>query len=255
MVDPLKFDDVLSKSAQQLEMFADLKSKGIIDEKEFQKLKQKIMSHLNKSLDPENDDQTVTPKEWVTGEPSYGFLHEQLLKKLGRSNVTPIENDVKSRLTGYLSEMAENQVLNSGDSSDIKEVIDILVDVNLSESSNLTPGVSNENKATILKTVASLAKVYYRIRGRKNSSTPAKAIVEVTYQSATEGADKVLDAPAKTSLWKTLVLEDLEGALEGGAAAVGIAPAFSFVALPVAATFGIIVGAGIKSSKAYSSIQ
>jgi hypothetical protein len=58
---------------------------------------------------------------------------------------------------------------------------------------------------------------------------------------------------AKTSFWTKFVLKDVDGALEGGAAAVAIAPAmvslFS-VPLAAAAAFGVVVVAGVRSAVA-----
>jgi hypothetical protein len=51
--------------------------------------------------------------------------------------------------------------------------------------------------------------------------------------------------------WKKFVPKDVEGAFEGGAAAVTIAPALvGILAVPVvaAAAFGVVVGAGVRSA-------
>jgi hypothetical protein len=56
---------------------------------------------------------------------------------------------------------------------------------------------------------------------------------------------------AKTSFWTKFVLKDVDGAFEGGAAAVAIAPAmvslFS-VPLAAAAAFGVVVVVGVRAS-------
>jgi hypothetical protein len=58
---------------------------------------------------------------------------------------------------------------------------------------------------------------------------------------------------AKTSFWTKFVLKDVDGAFEGGAAAVAIAPAmvslFS-VPLAAAAAFGVVVVVGVRSALA-----
>lgn len=55
------------------------------------------------------------------------------------------------------------------------------------------------------------------------------------------------------------MLENLDGCLQGGAAAVTIFPAFSVafspLSLPIVAAFGVLLGARIRSGIAYGNVN
>jgi hypothetical protein len=109
----------------------------------------------------------------------------------------------------------------------------------------------------------SLIEISAKIRDARESSPAAKAIAETALQSTTRAA---ADFPAErtkieaknvplSNFWGRFVLKDVEGAFEGGAAAVTVAPAFAAafpIALPIAAAFGVVVGAGVRSAIAYA---
>jgi hypothetical protein len=252
-------EDSFDIACQRLERISELKEKKLIEDVKYEELKSLLLSHMMNVVSPTKEGISDQPKQSDLVKESYisyGQLHLQIVKKIS-TNYKNAEGSSKQCMYKALTEMAEKQALYPGDSANIEEIIEI----------SFTPlpdtiSSNSEVAGKLLMILKGLNDVHSRVRISPSSSPAAKAIAEITYQSANEAAEQIQtqhNKPEQISplgLWKKWVLEDLWGCLEGGSAAAGIYSGFPAFGLPnyvVMVAFGVVVGAGIKSGKAVAS--
>lgn len=248
------------KIYQRLEQLSELKKKNLLEDAEYQELRSLFLTHLKDAISSglrELKEPTSPLEVNQTDSPPYGQLHLQIVKKI-RTSYKGAEGDAKQRMFRAMAEMAEKQALNPGDSADIEEIIEIAF-TSLPDHDNIP---REEVYSELLKILKALHDIHSKVEANPNSSPAAKAIAEITHQSANEAADEIRSQRNKVTpgkLWGRLVLEDLEGCLQGGAAAVGLfqpfSTAFGAWSLPVVAALGVVVGAGIRSGIAYGEVK
>lgn len=206
-------------------------------------------------------DDSVEPNRTVQALPSssipYGKLHSRIVDLIA-STYAGESGSPKERMFRAMSEVAGKQALHPVDPQMLTKLVEI-VSAPLDGPLGSSPGTADSE---LLKRLARLTELAAEIRDAQDTSPAAKAIAETAQQSTTQAAEK-LDVQrssdgAGTTLsgfWKKLVLKDVEGAFEGGAAAVTIAPALvGIFAVPVtaAAAFGVVISAGVRSAIAHA---
>lgn len=179
-----------------------------------------------------------------------GQIHQKIVKRISITYRNSEEDD-KQRMLRAISDMADSRALNPGDSIHIEETIEIAY----RPLSDETDSFSDQ----LIETLTALNKVHSNVKNNPTCSPATKTIIEITQQSSIEAAEKIRlskepNNGKKKKLWKNLVLEDLDGGLQGGAAVVTISPAFN-LSLPLATALGMLVGAGIRSGIAYGKIN
>jgi hypothetical protein len=254
-------EDSFDIACQRLERLSDLKAKNLIENVKYEELKNLLLSQMMNvvsSTKEEIKEQTSLTEVAQKYSVPYGQLHLQIVKKISASYKNA-GGDLKQRMFKALTEMAEKQALYPGDSANIEEIIEI--SFTPFPDTSIDPEVADK----LLMILKSLNDVHSRVKDNPGSSPAAKAIAEITYQSASEAAEQIrtrqnkpeLSNTTPQKLWKKWVLEDLWGCVEGGAAAATIFPGFSAAILPLsysmAIAFGVVVGAGIKSGIAIVS--
>jgi hypothetical protein len=254
-------DDAFETASRRLERLAQLKEKNLLEETEYQNIRNNILSEMTSCT---KFHEAKTPAVQKPTEPlespslSYGHLHSEIVRKIEATHKAAGEN-AKQRVFKAMTEMAEKQALYPGDSAILSELVEIVFGpAEGGEVTNVDPAWK------LLETQRLLIEISAKTTNSKVASPAAKAIAETSLHSAARattefsGEQKKPAGPGKLSLasfWGKFVLKDVEGAFEGGAAAVTIAPSFTAtfpITLPFAAAFGVVVGAGIKSASAYT---
>jgi hypothetical protein len=253
--------DAFETASRCLERLAQLKEKELLENAEYEELRGLLISEMKRSASfPE--ERMVEPSKpserlQVASIP-YGQLHSQIVQKIASTYESAGAN-AKQRVFRAMAEMAEKQALYPGDSTALTELVETVF-APLEGPVDDSTGVASRQLVEIQR---SLIGISATIRDAKEASPAAKAIADTALQSTTRAAAEFPVERSKAearstpllSFWGRFVLKDVEGAFEGGAAAVTVAPAFAAafpVALPVAAAFGVVVGAGVRSAIAYA---
>lgn len=256
--------DAFETASRCLERLVQLKEKKLLEDAEYQELRNLLISEMKRSV-------TFQEKEMVeASKPSerieriqapsvpYGQLHSQIVQKIASTYESAGDN-AKQRVFRAMAEMAEKQALYPGDSAVLTEIVETVF-APLQGTLNDSTGEVSRKLVAIQR---SLIEISAKIRDSRESSPATKAIAETALQSTAHATADFLAERTKvettneplSKFWGRLVLKDVEGAFEGGAAAVTVAPAFATafpIALPIAAAFGVVVGAGVRSAIAYA---
>jgi hypothetical protein len=259
-------DDAFEKACHHLELIEDLKRKELLEDTEYKELRNIVLSEMKRSatlMERNQRDEVTTYEALPTHSLPYGQLHEQIVQII-TATYTSIGATAKQRMFRAMSEMAEKRALHPGDSVALAELIEVVFSLHDRPLDELLSNISIEGVRQLLEVLVSLNKISTKIRDSKDTSPAAKAIAETTQQSATRaveefGIEQKKPSAKNTTLknfWGKLILNDVEGAFEGGAASAAVFQAFTGVfpltLLPVAAAFGVVIGAGVRSGIAYA---
>ncbi len=253
-------DDSFGRACQCLERISELKEKKLLEDVEYQELRNLLLSEMRRSVTLTEEKRKEQPLHSETPQSHslpYSQLHAEIVKRISISYKSP-GADPKQRMFRAMSEMAAKQALYPGDSADLEQVIETV----FTPLDGFLEDNSGEGARKLLQMLKALNDISTKIRNAPDTSPAAKAIAETTQQSANQAAEEFdtqrRQPEARTTTlknwWGKLVLKDVEGAFEGGSAAVTIFPAFSAAfpwTLPIAAAFGVVLGAGIRSGIAY----
>jgi hypothetical protein len=236
-------EDAFDRACQRLERISELREKNRLEDAKYEELKNLLLSQITNLVSSSNEEIKEKTSQAEVGQKyfvPYGQLHMQIVKRISASYKSA-EGNTKQRMFKAVSEMAEKQVLNPGDSADIEQIIEIT----FTPLPEVTPGNSSDEMLfdKVLKILRDLNSIYSKVKDSPNSSPATKAIAETTHQSAIEAAEEIRTRRNKPELadvnpqklWRTLVLEDLDGCLQGGAAAVTMLPAFTIAFGPLSA--------------------
>lgn len=239
-------EDSFSAASGALERISDLRSRGILDEPNYLELKNAIIAKMKSLIGAPLESEIPKPgnSAFHAGTVPYAQLHAQIVDLIADSYASG--SDPKSRAQHALREMNKLGALNSGDPPLLMELLDTaLADTNEKSPAELLSEVSH---------------VAAKIRTHP-ASPVSKAIAETAEQSGRRAAEEYeskqkSEKPGLIStLWRRLVWPDVEGAFSGGAAGASISPALAAhqVLWPVqiAAAFGVMIGAGLRSGMAY----
>jgi hypothetical protein len=250
-----------AKACQDLERISELKEKNLLEEVEYQELRRKLVAQMHIALTPKD---RQTELDWgkdstLTYSVAYGGAHAKIVATLVSGHKSG-EDNPKEPLLRALSKLAGRGALYSADVADLQEMIDVLC-TPLDEELVLNDAKSPEIMLSAVKKVNDIS---MQVTDRQNSSETAKAIAQTVQQSASKAVDKFEDErkgqtkpwcarPIK-DFWLKFVVKDAKGAFEGGVAALEAHEQMAMLlplALPIAAAFGAVVGAGVESAAAY----
>ena len=241
--------------ASRLERLALLKEKNLLDEEEYKELRSLLFAETKRAMLVPRD-AVVEPNK--TAEPlpyspiPYGKLHSLIVNLITPAYAGEADNP-KERMFRAMSEMAGKQALYPVDPQLLTMLIEI-VSAPLPGTLGSSPGPAESG---LLKRLAQLTELATEIRDARDTSPAAKAIAETAQQSTTQAVEKLDVERSKdintslSGLWKKFVLKDVEGAFEGGAAAVPALVGILAVPVVAAAAFGVVVGAGVRSAIAH----
>jgi hypothetical protein len=256
-------DDPLDQVCRSLERIGALKNQQLLSESEYEDLKALLVVAMKTKLTLNSDTAASqsSPRQSAETVP-FGALHKQAVERIVASYEAG-NTTIKQRILGAMAVMAEKRVFLPGDYEEVTALVDVLIrpenwpDDPVLMNSNVPGAGSGEGVRRLLQMLADLNDAAAQILSRSESGATAKAIAGTAQESGTRAAaDVAKPQPSGTTtrtLWRKLVLSDVEGAFQGGAAAAAIAPAFGPLmpaALPVAAALGVVVGAGIRSGLA-----
>ncbi len=253
-----EYDEVLGSISRGLEEIAELRKKELVTQTEFDELRAPLVNALKScftSLRQRSADGSIA-KESLLVVP-YGTLHARIVGEIARNRTDATIADKNTILTA-IAKMAEQHALYEGDVETITALVEVLF-----EPEKWKVSSDRSQEELLLQTLSALITASTKVSERTGASPAAIAIAETMQQSGARAVAEITDAskppPPNTpiqSRWRKLVLNDVDGAFQGGAAAVSIAPAFGALpfAIPIAAAFGVVVGAGIRSGLAYGDL-
>jgi hypothetical protein len=256
--------DAFETAARRLERLEGLKAQGQLDENDYRELRSLCVAQMKAAIGA-HDAAARAGYTFSEGrqqrEPRYGELHAQLVREVSAGYRGGSEN-AKQRMVRSLAVMAEHQAIYPGDTVRLEAVIEVAMD------EPKTSGAANKDTFDLLdellRRVNELSKLNTEAMGAEDASPTARAIAQTAHQSASEAAEIMrtrratqpqTPPAAHWALWRSLVLPDIEGAIEGGAAAVTIAGDLAPMAAPAAAVLGVVVGAGIRSGAAHGAAE
>ena len=257
-------EDLFNKACQYLEKISELKEKELLNDSEYKDIKTDILLQMKQATVSRTNDfeEPISPtQEKNRYTLSISQLHRKIVRRISATYESS-GNDDKQRMLRAIGEMADGRVLNPGDSPHIEKTVNVAYSpLYTTEDENFSDKV--------IETLATLNEINNKVKTDPNCSIAAKTITEITQESSNEATKEIqkdLANNTKKQLWKKLVIEDLRGALEGGAAIGGIIADFG-LNLPLAtavtgifpalgsnlslAALAIVIGAGIKSGTAY----
>ena len=241
--------DPFSALSDRLERLAELRRQQILEEPDYLELKNSILSRMKRLIEPaaEASSQTTQTSGPSGFEVPYAQLHSRIVDLIAEPYLGGA--GPKERAQNALSQMHENHAVNSED----VQVLTELLETALADT--------NEDVAKRLSAVKGIAE---RIRTSQSASPASKAIADTAEQSGTRALDRSTAEPQASTtsstlgskIWRRLVWPDVEGAFSGGAAAAVAYPAlaehYPFAwPLQMAAAFGVVVAAGVRSGVAY----
>jgi hypothetical protein len=260
--------DPFALACDRLVRIADLKKGDLLDEAEYQELRTQLLAQMKLAArsDREGEGAHAGPptRETWQCDPGYGHLHARIVKRI-REAYQESDQDGKQISLRALAEIANSRALEDGESVRLEYLID---EVYKPLTGN---AYAPEDVVAVLHRVSSVNKISLEIVSAPEASATAKAIAGVTQESANEAATEItrkveegkrhysaetLPKEHLGLLWKSLVGEDLQGAMNGAAAAVTATlpfltnPPLSWT-LAVAAAAGAVIGGGVQSGVAY----
>jgi hypothetical protein len=243
---PHESTDSFSNASLALERIASLRRRNILDEADYLELKTAIISKMKRLIEPATEKArlaigSAVPSDYTV---PYAQLHSQIVDLIAEpygSGMHPNQRAQKA-----LSQMEASGALNDGDSPLLNEL--------------LAAALSAAGESPPTDRLDRISEIAARIREHR-ASPASKAIADTAEESGkravSEYASDVPPAsgPHAENLWQRLVWPDVEGAFSGGAAAAVASPTLQasqfFWPLQIAAAFGAIIGAGIRSGVAY----
>jgi len=262
-------DDPFALACERLTRIADLRNNDLLDDAEYDDLRAKLLAEIKVSVLPAREDRTLhsaptTPEGWRS-EPSYGHLHAQIVKRI-RNAYEESDQDGKQMSLRALAEIANSRALKEGESVQLERLVD---EVYRPFTGN---AYSAEDAVAVLDRVITVSKISLEIISARDASAAAKAIAGVAEQSAHEAGAEIrrdvqeaqerkksnVTLPTKDldPLWKSLVGEDVLGAMNGAASAVTVTTPFFGIppfgwAPAIVAAVGAVIGGGVQSGAAY----
>ena len=253
----------------QLERVGQLRAKELITAAEFEETRGLLSAELLSLVRPTsgtNEPGLIESQFDYVGTLPFGEMHDRIVDVIAKLR-TNDGLELKEGAIAAIARMSEGRVLNPGDSPGLMTLVEAAFEP---ERWSEDPPLKDANGAAarlLLQQLSSLTQASARVRTRAGASPAAIAIADTAQHSAYSAAQTAMAVgsngvnipPSGTarSLWRKLVLSDVSGAFQGGAAAAAIAPAFGAlapVALPLAAAFGVVIGAGIQSGLAYGDL-
>jgi type VI secretion system protein ImpC len=244
---PVSFDS----TARSLERIGELHRQRLLDDSEFQQLRDLAVARMKESF-PAPPAPKTAPASLDPPVP-FAALHARIVERVAE----PYQSGENAKYRAYraLADMGASQALDAGDSEPLSK----LIDATLSEGS---PGVRASTTEELDRRLAEVKDISAAIAVREGSSAAARAIAETAEQSVERANGQIRGDESLTRsanvlerAWRTLVWPDIEGAFSGGAAAASVAPAFASslanVPMPVVAALGVVIGAGIRSGVAF----
>lgn len=257
--------DPFALACDRLTRVAALKKTDLLDEAEYQELRTQILAQMKLTVRSDREGQGAyagpTTSETRQNDPSFGHLHAQIVRRI-RKAYEESGQDGKQICLRALAEIANSRALKDGESVRLEYLVDEVYKPFSDDA------CTQEDVVAVLHRVSSVNKICLEIVSAPDASAAARAIAGVTQESANEAATvitrKVEDGkrqqtetpPRLVSLWKSLVGEDLLGALNGAAVAVTVTlpflatPPLSWTLAVTAAVGAVIVG-GVQSGVAY----
>jgi hypothetical protein len=252
---------------EQLERLGQLKDKGLLTEIEFEETRRalvaSLLSLISTSVPTKVLAAIATSNDSVTQVP-YGDLHDTIVGKIASRSPADAFIAFKEGAYASIARMTEARALNEGDSAELAKLIEeVDSTLKIGAPDSALQDAYGQGTRLLLQFSTNLTRTATWVRTRVGASPAAVAIAETAQQSATTAAQHALspntvNQPTETaqSLWRRLVLPDIDGAFEGGCAAVDVAKAFetispSAIGIPIAAALGVVIGAGIRSGHAY----
>lgn len=212
-------DDPFETASHCLERLAQLKEKKLLEEAEYQELRELLIAEMKRSATLREtlivQDEKPSERGYLPSVP-YGQLHSVIVQQIESTYKGAGEN-AKQRIFRAMVEMAEKQALYPGDSGALTELVQTVFDpVEGREDSNTEPSWK------LVQTQQSLIEIAARIRDSKETSPAAKAIAETALHSTARATrefsvEHKKAMPNRTSLpifWGKFVLKDIEGGFE-----------------------------------------
>jgi hypothetical protein len=255
----------LAESFSMLERLAQLKEKDLLTEDEYAEIRRQLVFKIKAATAAPYGDTTGAAVSPSPQQISYGALHMVIVDKLAKHAVQ-LDVSSKELVFKYMSEMADAGAIFPGETKLLTPLIDeMYAPAQIPTTVTIN---SKEGYSALSDVVVSVNNSYNQIM--LNKVSPATAAIAGTAQQSTLMAAETHKAHSSkadlspnnppvmfASFWKRIAISDLEGAFEGGAAAMEWQHAFHFVPEPLgslsmslAAAFGVVVGAGLKSAGA-----
>jgi len=249
-------------ACDSLERLTDLSRRQLIEEPEFQQLRNALLSAMKEAfvsprkIDTRASSSSLQPDPFDMAVP-FAQLHSQIVDRIA----APYRpgNDEKHRAYRAMAEMAEKRALHPGDAELLSDLIDLVFRPQQEDSAGNAAAFAPDG----VDRLAAVCSASAAIGSRDGASPAAKAIAVTAQQSATRAHEhykrgqpsEKRKANPLERYWRKLVWPDVEGAFSGGAAAATIFPSLMSsqfpLALPMVAAIGVVIGAGVRSGVAY----
>jgi hypothetical protein len=272
--------DEFDAAAATLERLAQLRSGQLLTEAEHAELRGAALAALRRAIGTAADGATApqvdgaatpeapklapsaAPAVAVMGAVPYGQLHAEIVRRVADSYIGG-GGTALARAYRAIAELAGARALAPEDDAVLREIADVVFAETPTPPAH-DPPLDARDTAWLLDRLRVLSDAAARTHASPTASPAARAIADTARESTTRAAERLPAAASanephtRASFWRKYVLQDVDGAFQGGSAAVTIAPAFAPalgvaqpVAVAVAAAFGVVVGAGIRSGIAY----
>ena len=180
-------DDAFERACRRLEQLSELKDKQRIDEANFENLKEALIAEMRRSIVPLQQTPQERPSQRVAADADhpvqFGYLYGEVVRVLnGRYRSSP--EDARQRIFRSMSDMADSRALYPGDSAELEKLVDGVF-ASYEQSTDANP---DDELRILVRTLADLNRISMKVRDNPERSPAAKAITEVTQQSANQVA-------------------------------------------------------------------